>query len=494
MFRLAARPSSRSAPRSLRAGPRLPLAAACLCLAALASPHAGAQAFVQGEMFLYSPTINGLSSVDGAIVRVDPLTGTASLFVDTWTTLQAQGAACYDPYRKRLAFSAGLTSQFQPVRFWFADGSGTLQDAGFANVNWSSLVATGDGRIYFRSNVPATPLQWLDAANRVHTLLDATGTAPYLVDGNGSFDVRGLAWDAGTNALFAASYVSCPGGNANRVTVRRLPLSADGTRVSGAAGCAEFDVSSSGETPVGWSRAPGGMLGLVVDTNSNAQEPRMLLVDPSTLAISAFASNGSYTGAAATNAGSWSAARGEFVILDTFSDLLRAFGAGQVGNGTQIPTTYPVSAGGSSGEGATLVEVESNGCAGAWVPYGPGLAGKGGFVPGLSGGGCPVSGGAITLQVDATLGGATGNLFVGLAQAALPFKGGTFLVDALVLNVQLLAGGAPGAAGAGSLALPGLLPADPVLHGLPVYLQCGFADPAAAKGASLSNGLAMEIG
>lgn len=165
--------------------------------------------------------------------------------------------------------------------------------------------------------------------------------------------MRVMAYDAGTNALFvasvAASLSACPGGTTAALNVRKIPLSRDGARVDGAVTCVQVTVDPSGTvTPVGWSRAPSGQLLLVADTNSSAQQPRMMPVDPVTFAISAYASNGSYTGAAATSGGTSSTARGEVVIVDTFFDVLRAYSLGSAGNGTVIAPSMPISSAGAA--------------------------------------------------------------------------------------------------------------------------------------------------
>jgi hypothetical protein len=133
-------------------------------------------------------------------------------------------------------------------------------------------------------------------------------------------------------------------------------------------------------------------------------------------------------------------------------------------------------------------------CRGGWLAYGLGLAGKGGFVPRLYGNGCAQIGGSFALKLDQVVGGAGGTLFVGLAQAAVPFKGGSFQVGALVLSVPVAVGGTPGVAGAGSLTLPAALPSLPALQGTSLFLQAGFPDAAAVKGVSLTQGLEIEIG
>lgn len=463
-----------------------------LLLAAPALAQGGG--FTSHDLLLYSNAIQGISSTSNALVLVDLAAGTSSILVDT-VGINGHGGACFDPYRQRVVFAANLGAPGAALRLWATDAAGQLDDLGFSGNVFRNMAPTGDGRIYL-SDGNAVPFKYLDATNVLHTLLDAAGAAPFLLDGNPTADVRGMVHDAGTNALFVASGVlTCPGGSSNRVNVRKLPLSADGTRVVGPVGCAQFEVSASGETPVGLSRGPAGQLILVVDTNSSGVEPRILQVDPVTLGITVFASPGGFFGDPAINAGTYVPSTGQAVLLETLTDVLRAYSAGSSGAGSTLALTgTPVSAAGSSGEEATLLAVAPSACTGGWMAYGAGLAGSGAFVPTLAGGGCPQPGGGFTLQLAQGLGGATGLLFAGLAPAAVPLKGGTFLVGAVVVQVGIGLGGAAGVPGAGSLTLPAGLPADPALSGLDVYLQAGFQDAGAVKGVSLTQGVRMEIG
>jgi hypothetical protein len=319
----------------------LPRLAALSLLALCLAPHAAAQGggFTAGELIIYSPSAGGQPH-PGALLHCDPVTGTTSMFVDLFWTQQTPNTVAFDPYRQRVVFSAGPISLSEPPRLWFADAAGTLQDGGAGTTGFHSIAPAGDGRIYFRdANEFTGPLKWLDAAGTLHVLLGATGTAPFWIDGSMNFNLRGMIHDAGTNALFVASSTACPGGNINRITVRRLPLSADGARVTGPVDCAEFDVSASGEGPQGWSRMSSGHLLLGVDTNTFNEEPRLLRVDPVTLGITPFATN---TIPAAT-AACWSAALGKALLIDTGADVLRAYGPGDTGLGMVIPTTLPMS-------------------------------------------------------------------------------------------------------------------------------------------------------
>ena len=129
------------------------------------------------------------------------------------------------------------------------------------------------------------------------------------------------------------------------------------------------------------------------------------------------------------------------------------------------------------------------------LPYGAGLAGSGGHVPRLSGTGSTNLGDDASLAVEGGLGAAPGWLFVGLASAALPLKGGTLLVDpAGALLVSLPLSGPAGVPGAGSAQLDVTLPTDPALSGAAAFLQAGWSDPGAAAGLSLSNALELVVG
>ena len=374
---------------------------ASLASVAALAPDAAAQGggFIANEIFVYNAAAQGISSNSGAVLRCDPVTGATSLYVDLTFSQQQQGSAAFDPYRQRVVFCASLAAA-DPFKLWFADGAGTVQDSGLGSQTFHSLAPVGDGRIYLRDvNTATGPLKWIDAAGALHVLLGASGPAPFSIDGLPTYDVGGMLYDAGTNALLVASRSTCSGGTAGKIYVRKLPLSADGTRVVGSVGCGEFEVSPSGEVSAGISRLPAGLMLLGVDTNSNDQEPRLLVLDPVTLALGVFASNGSYTGAAATNASCWSTALGKGLILDTFVDTLRAFPFGASGGGTVIATSMPVSSDGSSGETPAMFEIPFSACSGGWIAYGKGLAGKGAFVPTLTGTGCPEPGSAFTLTL-----------------------------------------------------------------------------------------------
>ncbi len=317
--------------------------------------------FQSGDLYLYNPAFSGLSSSDGAIVRIDPAGGSVSVVIDLVTSSSGSGAMTYDPWRDRLIFFGGLVPNHNEL--YLSDAAGNLQSLGFGVVSGPTLgrlTSRGDGIIYFTGyNAPGV-ISYLDPTNQLKTLMDASGTAPYM-PGALVNQITRMHYDATTNALFVATgsnVAVCPGGIQDAVSLRRLSLSADGSRVVGET-CFQYDVvpNQFGEVPVGITQGPGQELLLTVDDNSNGASARIARVDPSLATATAYAVVGSYLGAAATNAGCYSHVLGRAVILDTFSDVLRAYSAGQGGSGSIIATG--VSSSGGSGETATLVEIGS---------------------------------------------------------------------------------------------------------------------------------------
>jgi hypothetical protein len=479
----------------------LALVAAPLGAAPLVTQSGG---FAAGELLLYSPAIQGPSSHDGALLRIDPLTGQASVLVDLLQSLHYDGPLAYDPFRDRVIFCGGFTSPTGQARVYLLDGFGATHDLGLGARTLYGFSPAQQGRIYYfdQQTLAAAPIKYLDASNVEHTLNDATGAAPFLL---GPAMYQSMIFDAPTNSLLTATSNSamqaCAGGVWFAVNVRKLPLSADGSRVVGPVGCAQFTVDSGGGSwPVGLSRAPAGQVLLVVDTNSNATQPRMLSIDPSTLSIAPFASNG-HAFAAATNAGCFSSARGEAVILDTGNDVLRAFAQGASGAGTVIATSIPVSSSGSSGEAATLVEVDGAACglnnvstyctakvtSGGCTPWittlgGPSLSTSSGFV---------ISAQQLEPQKP-------GLFFYGLSgPAAAPFQGGYLCVQPPTRRTTLQSsGGAAACSGAVHFDWNAWIAsgADPFVGvGSNVHGQFWFRDPASPSTTGLSGGVEFSV-
>ncbi|MFG0317022.1 MAG: FG-GAP-like repeat-containing protein [Planctomycetota bacterium JB042] len=137
------------------------------------------------------------------------------------------------------------------------------------------------------------------------------------------------------------------------------------------------------------------------------------------------------------------------------------------------------------------VRLHSGACAGGANEYGSGLGGSGGCVPHHAAEGCPGITASFRLELDQALGGAAGQLFLGLAPTSVPLVGGTFLVAPPWVVLPLAVPGA--GAGAGALAIQTVIPDDPTLQGLQIHAQVGLVDPGGPEGYALTNGLAFSI-
>jgi len=325
------------------------VAVACLALGAWCGDACAQGSFVEGDVYLVSAALEdpGGGTMPG-VMHIDPAT-----WVGTVVPFPAvpgfSGRSAYDPFRDRLVLMQGGVLLMAP------DGSTTTLPTGFTNP--AIAAPTGDGRIYFIHN--AWLFSHVDAAGATHQLLDVGGAAQLQWS-----NIRAMTWDPGTNALF----ITDPLSNAGRLTLTRLTLSPDGSQVQ-SIDSVTLEVSTSGEIGVGFSRGPGSSLFLAIDTNSNATEARLVLIDPTTLGITTFASPG-YFGAGGEIAGAYVPSVSRAVVVDSLSDQLRSFAQGSSGEGVILPTAGV--SGGGSGEQAQLVVI-ARACPGGAdlsVPFG----------------------------------------------------------------------------------------------------------------------------
>jgi hypothetical protein len=468
-----------------RALPSLALIPALIL--ALLAPTAPAQTgpWKDGELIVRMNPGGGFQNL---IYRIDPQSGHGAQLADV-TYLGSAGSAVFDRYRNGvLAVCSVPPDSWALQSLWLFAADGGATKLGLEGKYPGALAPTGDGRVYYqRDDVGGNAqIEWLDASNVSHVLLNETGTAPF------QQPVEAMIWSPAQNALFAATSEGSPGacGGAGKPSVFRIPLSGDGTRVSGPVTCSTWDGGGS-EHPNNFDVLPGGDL-LLTFCSSYIAPDKLRRVHAGTGATSTFALCNPHD----IDGGVWSAALGRVIVVNDGSNQLETYTVGDDGTGDALATDVPVSGFTSgTGPGNVIFEVALGGpgCAGLLAPYGTGLAGAGGLVPVLGGAGCPDIGQGFAITVDQVVGGASGLLFVGLSPAALPFKGGTLLAGGLVLQVPLQMGGSPGFAGAGFLSLPAAL-MDPVLLGLDLHLQAGFQDATAVKGVSLTNGLRVQAG
>jgi len=135
------------------------------------------------------------------------------------------------------------------------------------------------------------------------------------------------------------------------------------------------------------------------------------------------------------------------------------------------------------------VRVYSGACLGSATPFGSGLGGTGGFVPGLSAQGCPGRTALFGITIDQVLGGARGFLLLAFTPSSVPFAGGTlYVLPPWILQGISTPGGGPGN---GRLVVNVIVPDNPALVNVQLYAQAVFVDAGAVRGLSLTNGLSI---
>lgn len=322
-------------------------AALCLLLAASAS----AQNFDFGAMYLLSSyhAPSGGSPYPG-LARVDPFTGVTTPFVQ-FSTGAYPASATFDPFRNRIVTYAGTGAMANPALIAIdANGASTV----IANTYLVRLAARGDGKIYGYKAGAAHPtvqqIYYVDAGGAEHVLLDVGGANPWRCHGGVPFNsndpIRAILYEPAENALFLAfagdSVVPDCGAPSFDVSLRKLPLTGDGTALRAAAVCSEYDVAGLAnvvETPLSLGYGPAGSLTLTVFASSSGAMPRVLRIDPVTAQMSPLVTVGPYFGDIAIAAGAYSPLSHRVLVLDDGNDVWRAFVPGGAGAG-QLLASY----------------------------------------------------------------------------------------------------------------------------------------------------------
>ena len=123
-------------------------------------------------------------------------------------------------------------------------------------------------------------------------------------------------------------------------------------------------------------------------------------------------------------------------------------------------------------------------------PYGAGCTGSGSFTPSLSLTGCTKLGGAVNFSINGGLGGSITVLMLGQDRASIPVGAGCdLLITPVAFSLPLPLGGV--GPGNGSVAFASVIPvASPPGR---VTMQAYILDPGAALGASVTNGIEINI-
>jgi hypothetical protein len=247
---------------------------------------------------------------------------------------------------------------------------------------------------------------------------------------------------------------------------------------------------------MGLDLLPDGRIFVASATGTPGAPHDVIAVNASTLAASTWAKPQQSD----IDGGVWSSRLQRAVLLTTGSPTtdpngLRTYAPASNGPGTFLATSVPIALGGGYSPAEALTEVDTNGqdCEGFHLVFGNGLAGAGGHVPLIGAIGCPDIGSPFTISVVNVRGGAPGILALGVTTDALPLFGGTLYVGFPLTQIPIVVSGAPGVAGAGSLAIPATIQ-NPAMVGISVYLQAAFLDDQAPLGVSMTAGLRIQGG
>jgi len=270
------------------------------------------------------------------VIRTSPVS-VASVRVDSGIT----GDGAFDPFRNRVVLAR--TDTFGR-KISLLDSDGSLSDLFYGGNQDAELVApTGDGRIYF---LRPNKISYLDALGVTRDVLNSSGPGVFVP----TRVWQRMYFDSATQSLFMGGSL----GTAALIT--KIALTPDGTRLAGPPIDTNF-VTANLVSPmvVGFSPGPSGSIFIKLDDNSSNTAPRMLVMEPFTIDITAFANSG-YAGVGGEIAGCYSPSLNSAVVIDSLSDNLRVFAPNSIGAGTIISAPL-VSAGGSSGERAVLFPI-----------------------------------------------------------------------------------------------------------------------------------------
>jgi hypothetical protein len=329
----------------------------------LATAFVPAQAqFEPGAMYLMSPYHVPASGIPyPGIARIDPFTGADTPLVQFTSNGVYQASAAYDPFRDRIVAFCTLGPTANPgLHAIDATGAWTTISPQYL----VRLAPRGDGKIYGYTAGAAHPevqkIFYVDAGGQQHELLDVGGAQPWLLHGGVVFNsgdpIRAMIYEPQTNALFLAlagdNVVPDCGAPSFDVSIRKLPLTADGTALRAPAVCAEYDVggiANADERPVGFSYGPNGTLVLGVFANGFGAMPRILELDPATAQIAPFATTGPYYGDINCDAVAYSPLTDRTLLLDGGNDVWRTFARGATGAGQILGSYGPPGLGGGIG-------------------------------------------------------------------------------------------------------------------------------------------------
>lgn len=305
--------------------------ASTLCaLSIAANASAG---FVTGEIYLVSASlVDGPGGGTPGVYHYAPSTQTGNVLTllpnnafGPSTGIGTPETATYDPFRQRILVMVA------PGKIGTIDANGALGTINATGFTQNSYLAPGPNGIVY--GISASGSVYLDSANVWHPLMDASGTSVLNVLFGTMSTVNSVIYDVGTHSLIAVGQFGAETG------VVRVPLNTAGTQASGPMAFAHADrVPGLSEPAVGMTAGPNGSIFLCYDINGGGTLPLLQTLNPSTLALTTYATTGGFNNAAETS-GAWSpimTANGAAVVVDSLVNVLRAYSFGDEGPGSIV--------------------------------------------------------------------------------------------------------------------------------------------------------------
>lgn len=314
--------------------------------------------FHEGDIYILSASLPSPPVGNAGLLRVDPNNGAVQQVMSADSN-SINPHFVFDSFRGKLVMAARPTGAPTISKCILVDADGTYSVHPTMPYSIRKMATTGDGRIYYMLNTgtSTSPLQYIDAADALHDVLNETGTANFSVPSASS--TYGMIYEPQTNSIWVATFPnSTPNGPA--WGIYKIPLNAAGTQLSSAPQLTLYNINNGVGGFYYPNRLSVGANGNVfVALNSTVTQPSVnaYSINPLTMTGSTYSSYIDTVHPGTLTMGIYSNYLNGMLFIDTFQDSLRHYSQGSTGAGFQFDAGL-VSSNGGSGEVCGLAEVQ----------------------------------------------------------------------------------------------------------------------------------------